>query len=176
MSSPAAPPLRHIAVVGGTLREWADLGDGRWLQRLHDLGKVADHIGASWLTLRPFAAGDDEVEPSHHAAVVGDCTVTARAEADGRDRVVDAVRAVLESGGRLDEAAIAARVNAPAECDPDLVVVLGEGHTLPTSLVWELAYSELVFVDVEWSELSPEHVSEAIESYAHRHRRFGGID
>ena len=176
MTTSAAPALRHIAVVGGSLREWADLGDGRWQQRLQELGKVADHIGASWLTVRPFAAGDDEAVAANHVAEVGGCVVTARAESDGRERRVDAIGALMAAGAPVDEAAIAARVNAPAECDPDLVVVLGEGHTLPTSLVWELAYSELVFIDVDWMDLSPEHITEAIESYTHRHRRFGGID
>jgi len=55
-------------------------------------------------------------------------------------------------------------------------VVLGSAHGLPRSLVWELAYSELVFLDVEWAQLSAAHLVEAIDSFAHRHRRFGGID
>jgi undecaprenyl diphosphate synthase len=67
-------------------------------------------------------------------------------------------------------------MKAPAETDPDLVVVLGAAHCLPRSLVWELAYSELVFLEVAWSQLSAAHLVEAIDSFAHRHRRFGGID
>jgi undecaprenyl diphosphate synthase len=43
-------------------------------------------------------------------------------------------------------------------------------------LVWELAYSELVFVDAGWADLQPAHVERAIDEFTHRHRRFGGLD
>ena len=56
------------------------------------------------------------------------------------------------------------------------MLVLGAPNSLPSSLVWELAYSELVFIDTEWSHLGAAHLDEAIGSYARRHRRFGGID
>ena len=57
-----------------------------------------------------------------------------------------------------------------------LIVVLGESTRLPPSLVWELAYGELVFHPMEWHELSPDHLLEAIADFARRQRRFGGID
>ena len=56
------------------------------------------------------------------------------------------------------------------------MVVVGAKHRMPPSLVWELAYSELVFLDTTWQHFGPGHLDEAIGSYAHRHRRFGGID
>jgi undecaprenyl diphosphate synthase len=42
--------------------------------------------------------------------------------------------------------------------------------------VWELAYSELVFIPTEWSQFVAGHLEAAIDSYAHRNRRFGGVD
>jgi undecaprenyl diphosphate synthase len=42
--------------------------------------------------------------------------------------------------------------------------------------VWELAYAELVFLDVPWSGLDAEHVEMAINDYTRRDRRFGGVD
>jgi len=65
---------------------------------------------------------------------------------------------------------------APASTEPDLVVVLGPSDRLPSSLVWELAYSELVYLDVAWADLAPDHLVAAIDAYRHRHRRFGGLD
>jgi undecaprenyl diphosphate synthase len=98
------------------------------------------------------------------------------ARTDGRVALAEAVEALRRSGAPITEASIAAAMNAPAEADPDLVVVLGSAHRLPLSLVWELAYSELVFLDVDWPQLTASHLVEAIDSFAHRHRRFGGID
>ena len=94
--------------------------------------------------------------------------VKTRASARRRDVVGLDVRLVLV--GELDIPAVA------ADADPDLVVVVGAKHRMPPSLVWELAYSELVFLDTTWQHFGPGHLDEAIGSYAHRHRRFGGID
>ena len=67
-------------------------------------------------------------------------------------------------------------LSPPADADPDLVVVIGADHRMPPSLVWELAYSELVYVDTTWQHFGAGHLDDAIGSYAHRHRRFGCID
>ena len=91
----------------------------------------------------------------------------------GSSRAVEALR---RAGRPIDETSIAAELNSPALVDPDLVVVLGPGHRLPPSLVWELAYCELVFLDVAWGDLQPTHLEQAVDAYAHRHRRFGGLD
>jgi undecaprenyl diphosphate synthase len=189
-------PLRHIIVVGGTPGQWAAMSDQQWVDRLAELGKVADHVGASWLTLRPYSNDGtlvdgtrvdntrvdntrvDNTRPDGAARTsdVGSCRVSAQPVADGRLRVADAAATLQHTGRPITEAALAAQLNLPALADPDLVVVLGPGNRLPGSLVWELAYAELVFIDTDWQHLGAAHLDEAITSYAHRHRRFGGID
>ena len=47
---------------------------------------------------------------------------------------------------------------------------------LPPSLVWELAYAELVFLDAPWSALDSEHLEMAVDDFRRRNRRFGGLD
>jgi undecaprenyl diphosphate synthase len=39
-----------------------------------------------------------------------------------------------------------------------------------------MAYSELVFLDIGWNDLSEEHLLMAVDDYRRRNRRFGGID
>ncbi len=194
--------LRHILVVGGDHAEWAALGEQRWEDRLTELGKVADHAGAMWLTLRPYAAGPGAPDgPGARAGgggdagsggvviehggegrgpdrwtSVGGCLVVTSSVADGRRRLVDAVESLRGVDAPITEHSVATLLNAPADADPDLVVVLGSGHRLPPSLVWELAYSELVFVDVAWADLTAVHVEQAVNAFTHRHRRFGGLD
>jgi undecaprenyl diphosphate synthase len=42
--------------------------------------------------------------------------------------------------------------------------------------VWELAYAELVFIQVEWADLDADDLSGAINNFSNRRRRFGGLD
>lgn len=173
--------LVHVAVVGGTSAQWDALDEPQWDSRLLDLGKVADHIGASWVTIRPYEAGIPSSQPPAsprrvRTRTVGGCLVASLPHPDGRVRLAEVITDIVAAGDEPDEAHIITGINAPAEADPDLVVVLGPPNQLPPSLAWELAYSELVFLDVDWAHLQPDHLGEAISAFARRHRRFGGLD
>ena len=172
---PTRQLLRHIMVVGGTLHEWEDLGDQRWDERVDGLGAVADQAGASFLTLRAFEPGDDPVDLQWWERQVGSCHVIVDPCGDGRQRFAEAMQR-LQPDEPVNEATVAEALYAPADCEPDLIVVLGESTRLPPSLVWELAYSELVFHPMGWRELSPDDLVEAIADFARRERRFGGLD
>lgn len=172
------PVLRHILVVGGTVAEWGALSPARWAQRIDTLGDIAAGARATWLTLRPFERGEDvdAARPVHHEVIDRNgCVVVVDPSADGRERLVVALRKLAETN-QLTEASVASALLAPAAAEPDLVLVLGDGTRLPESLVWELAYSELVYLPVAWADLEPAHLTAAIEAFHHRHRRFGGID
>jgi undecaprenyl diphosphate synthase len=172
------PVLRHILVVGGTVAEWGALSPERWAERIDTLGDVAAGAHATWLTLRPFerGAGVDTARPVHHEVIDRHgCAVIVDPSADGRERLVVTLRKLAETN-QLTEASVASALLAPAAAEPDLVLVLGDGTRLPESLVWELAYSELVYLPVAWADLEPAHLLSAIDAFHHRHRRFGGID
>ncbi|MCU1399058.1 MAG: hypothetical protein JWN62_2167 [Acidimicrobiales bacterium] len=176
---PAVSVLRHVLVVGGTTAEWDALSPELWASRRLDLAKVVAHAGAMWLTIRPYAAGPGAGE-SHTQRVVDvreGCTVIVDPSPDGRARLLAAIDQLRDVAPEaVDEAAIAAVLMAPAPVEPDLTVVLGTSQQLPSSLIWELAYSEIVYVDSHWNELSAAHVEHAIDEYSRRHRRFGGIE
>jgi hypothetical protein len=171
--------LGHVLVVGGTLAEWQDLGEQRWIERRATLADTAARAGAQWLTLRPYRRGDSHSGSAMQRVIeehVG-CTVVVDPCPDGRERFLQAVDALrARSTVVIDEAALAAELMAPAPSEPDLTVVLGPSTQLPSSLVWELSYCELVFIDTMWNDLSGVHLDHAINEFAHRHRRFGGIE
>ena len=172
------PMLRHVMVVGGSVAEWGELSDEQWQRRIDTLGAVAEQVGAQWLTLRPFerGAGVDAARPIHHDVIAhGGCAVVVDPIPDGRERLVVTLRKLAETG-QLAESAVAGALLAPAAVEPDLVLALGDGTRLPSSLVWELSYSELVYLPITWAELKAEHLVAAIDAYRHRHRRFGGLD
>lgn len=176
--------LRHLMVVGGDFAEWDRLGDTRWRERVSDLGAVVAAAGGSWLTLRSYRSGPDQAEPVRWTHIVEDvdtngapvcCTVIVDPCADGRRRFAEAM-AALDPAVEVNETTVATALYDPADCEPDAVLILGPPDRLPPSLVWELAYAELVFVDIGWDELAAIHVIDAIADFAGRRRRFGGLD
>ena len=106
-------------------------------------------------------------------------TLTIAFNYGGRAEIVDAVRALVAEGvkpEKIDEKAIAKHLYDPKMPDPDLMVRTSGEHRISNFLLWELAYSELIFTDVLWPDFRREHLFEAVREYQRRDRRFGGVD
>lgn len=172
---PSSQLLRHVMVVGGTLTDWQEMDGAGWDERVERLGRIAGRAGASFLTLRPFEEGSRPVSLERWDRQVGGCKVAIDPTGDGRDRFAEALTN-LPAHEAVTQATIAEVLYAPADSEPDLIVVLGEPTRLPPSVVWELAYGELVFVPLEWQQLDTDHLLDAIADFAQRDRRFGGLD
>jgi undecaprenyl diphosphate synthase len=97
----------------------------------------------------------------------------------GRAEIVDAVKKLVEDKvpvNKIDEKAIRARLYHPEFPDPDLMVRTSGEFRISNYLLWEIAYSELVFTDVLWPDFRREHLYEAVREYQNRDRRFGGVE
>jgi undecaprenyl diphosphate synthase len=106
-------------------------------------------------------------------------TLTIAFNYGGRAEIVDAVRSLVESGASarsIDEKAIRAHMYDPRMPDPDLVVRTSGEYRISNFLLWELAYSELVFTDVLWPDFRRQHLFEAVREFQRRDRRFGGLE
>ena len=93
-----------------------------------------------------------------------------------RAEIVDAARRLLEDGVRpqdVSETAVAERLYAPELPDPDLVIRTSGEQRISNFLLWQSAYSELVFDDTLWPDFGEERLRAALEEYAQRARRFG---
>ena len=90
-------------------------------------------------------------------ATVGSCHVLIDPCGDGRQRFAEAI-ARIPPNEPVNEATITEALYSPADCEPDLIVILGEPNRLPPSLVWELAYGEFVFHPLQWDELEADHL------------------
>ena len=98
-------------------------------------------------------------------------------QTDGRQRLVAAINVLRRDGRPVTDANLAEVVNAPAPCDPDLAIIVGPDTDLPSTLVWELAYCELVYLDVAVARRCAATISRPpSRSSPARHRRFGGLD
>jgi undecaprenyl diphosphate synthase len=106
-------------------------------------------------------------------------TLTMAFNYGGRAEIVDAVKALIDEGvgaNKIDEKAIAKHLYWPDMPDPDLVVRTSGEHRISNFLLWEIAYSELVFPDVLWPDFRREHLYEAVLEYQRRERRYGGLE
>ena len=94
---------------------------------------------------------------------------------DGREEVVAAARAVLaESGpGRLDSAAIGARLARWGLPDCDLILRASGEQRLSGFLLWQSAPAELYFSPELWPDFDRGSFDAMLASFARRQRRFG---
>jgi undecaprenyl diphosphate synthase len=95
----------------------------------------------------------------------------------GRAEIVEAARKLVESGvdpREIDENVLAAYLHSPDMPDPDLLIRTSGELRISNFLLWQIAYTELVFVDRLWPDFSPRDLGDALSAYASRRRRFGG--
>jgi undecaprenyl diphosphate synthase len=95
----------------------------------------------------------------------------------GRDEIVEATRRLVEDGVEardVDENALAARLYAPDMPEPDLLIRTSGELRVSNFLLWQLAYTELVFVETLWPDFGERELRQALAEYASRRRRFGG--
>jgi len=88
----------------------------------------------------------------------------------GRAEILDA--AERYSGG--GEEAFRQLLYAPEMHEPDLIIRTSGEQRMSNYLLWQGAYSELVFRDELWPDFTREAFEASLEEYASRQRRFGG--
>lgn len=194
----ATSNLSHLLLCAGSVAQWANTSVTEWRDRVRLVARAAHAGGAAWATIVPHDAESDSedggAELGAHQVrdvLVTQCDGVRYAErvvihseegvtvivdplADGRRRIADAVSRL--GRGSITEQRLSSALAAPAPGEPDLIIVLGNATRLPVSLVWELAYAELVFLDAPWGALDSEHLEMAIDDFRRRDRRFGGVD
>lgn len=97
----------------------------------------------------------------------------------GRAEIVDAVRAIVRQGvpaDKIDERTIHRHLYDPEMPDPDLMIRTSGEFRISNYLLWQIAYSELVFTDVLWPDFRREHLFDAVREFQSRERRFGGVE
>jgi undecaprenyl diphosphate synthase len=95
----------------------------------------------------------------------------------GRAEIVEAARRLAEAGvepGEITEDLLRANLYAPELPDPDLLIRTSGELRVSNFLLWQLAYSELVFLDRLWPDFGRDELEHALVDYASRRRRFGG--
>lgn len=107
------------------------------------------------------------------------CTLTMAFNYGGRAEIIDAVKEMVASGIKADkisEKELRKHLYWPDMPDPDLVVRTSGEHRVSNYLLWEIAYSELVFPEVLWPDFRRTDLYEAVLEFQRRERRYGGLE
>ena len=95
----------------------------------------------------------------------------------GRVEILDAMNALVQSGhqGEITEADLRRFFYLPDVPDPDLIVRTSGELRLSNFWLWESAYSEFYFTDIHWPDFDEQALKTALDDYAARERRYGGL-
>lgn len=95
----------------------------------------------------------------------------------GQREIVDAVKKIVQLGidaDAINEDLIAEHLYGGEVPPVDVIVRTSGEKRLSNFMLWRAAYSEFIFLDKMWPEMTNDDVDAIIEEYTRRHRRFGG--
>ena len=100
----------------------------------------------------------------------------------GRDEIVRASKLLASDvqKGIIDieditEELFSSKLYTKDQPDPDLIIRPSGEHRISNFLLWQSAYSEYVIMNILWPDFKTEDLESALDEYALRNRRFGGI-
>lgn len=140
------------------------VGEGVRVRIVGDLSQVSDRVRA--------ALDEAERSTQHNGRI----NLSVAFNYGGRWDVVQACRQAIEAGlpaASLDEATLSRFMAMNFAPDPDLFIRTGGEVRISNFLLWQAAYSELVFTDCLWPDFGEKQLDEALADYARRDRRFG---
>ena len=146
-------------------------------QELHDLGVRIRFIGRrNWrVPKRIIARQNESIELTKANRRL---TFTIAFNYGGRAEIVDAMKAMVADGVAPDditEKKLRRYFYDPEMPDVDLVIRTSGEFRLSNWLIWEIAYSELVFTETLWPDFRRQNLADAVAEFQRRERRFGGV-
>ncbi len=95
----------------------------------------------------------------------------------GQAEIVDAVKLIIKSEVSAEEVTtglIEQNLYSPGTPPVDIIVRTSGEQRLSNFMLWRAAYSELLFLDKQWPEMTKDDVASILDEYSKRSRRFGG--
>jgi len=153
-----------LVAVSNHLAKLAD--DGVRVYIVGDRTQVSDKVRAAWQHAEESTRHNTRI----HLSVAFNY--------GGRWDIVQACRQAMAAGlspDALDEEQLNRYMALAHAPDPDLFIRTGGEVRISNFLLWQAAYSELVFTDCLWPEFGAAELDAALAQYARRERRFGGV-
>jgi undecaprenyl diphosphate synthase len=144
------------------------LDNGIRLEALGDIEKLPPFVREPLDELRAVSSGNSQMTLTLALSYGGRESIARAARAAAKDIAAGILRADDLDTSRLGSYLPTAKLPAL-----DLLIRTSGELRVSNFMLWELAYAELVFVDVLWPEFRREHLYKCLEEYAARERRFG---
>jgi undecaprenyl diphosphate synthase len=177
------PPIECLTLYAFSTENWRrpedEIGDLMNLMRKFvksDLPEfiandVKLHILGDWQRLAP-----DIVEMLEDALVRtagGSRTLAVALNYGSQAEIVHAAR-LAAAEGEISNEALDRHLYTAALPPLDLLIRTSGEVRLSNFLLWQCAYAEMIFTDVLWPDFTPAHLTDALEEFARRERRYGG--
>lgn len=153
-----------LMAVAKYVRRLAD--DGVRIRIVGDRSSLGEKLRSAWNEAESLTCNNSRI------------TLTVAFNYGGRWDIVQACRRALAEGLRaeqLDEARLSSYMSLSYAPDPDLLIRTGGEVRISNFLLWQTAYSELVFTERLWPEFDAVDLDAALAEYARRDRRFGTV-
>lgn len=176
--------IKHLVVYAFSTENWNRTADE--VSYLMDIFRTmirdsAEELGNEGVRVR-FVGQRERFAPDMRESMRDAESSTARNDAltlwvclsyGGRAEITAAARTVVEAGSPLTEDSIRAAMWSSEMPDPDIVVRPGGERRISNFLLWQIAYSELFFVEPFWPDFNEALLDEVLAEYAQRERRRG---
>ena len=145
--------------------------NGIRLAVIGDRSRLSERLQERCAAAEALTANNDRMRLNIAASYGGrwDLAVAAR-------RLAEEVAAGQRDPASIDESALGDQVCLSELPDPDLFVRTGGEQRISNFLLWQLAYTELYFTPTLWPDFRAAEMHQALEWFAGRERRFGGLD
>jgi undecaprenyl diphosphate synthase len=181
----------YLTLFGFSSENWSrpssEISDLMGLLRHYLRGEIAElhRNGVRLKVIGEFGRlAPDIIDLIEHAeAVTGGNTrinLTMALSYGGRAEIVDAVRRIARqavsgilAADAIDEACLARHMLTAGIPDPDLLIRTSGEQRISNFLLWQCAYSELVFTKTLWPDFAKRDLEQAIDEFAARERRYG---
>jgi undecaprenyl diphosphate synthase len=141
-------------------------GDGVRIRIVGDRSQVSDKLREAWEQAESSTRHNDRI------------TLSVAFNYGGRWDIVQACRQAIADGvapHELDEARLNTYMALGYAPDPDLFIRTGGEVRISNFLLWQAAYSELVFTECLWPEFGEAELDAALAEFGRRERRFGSV-
>ena len=195
---------RHVAIILDGNGRWAKskgmprtYGHVQGAKNVETICRAAHDLGIEYLTLYAFSTEnwnrpDEEVaalmrllrnsEVEEASASYDGLNLTIAINYGSRDEIRRAVTKICSdavngevNADQIDEEMIASYLDTAGIPDPDLLIRTSGELRLSNYLLWQLAYTEFYFTETPWPAFGRKELEEALDQYALRERRYGGV-
>jgi undecaprenyl diphosphate synthase len=148
----------------------------REIKELHEQGVRLVHLGR--IENLPSGLRNEVLNAVELTKDNTKMTVAVAFDYGGRAEIVEATRRIIDAGlspEQVDEATFSSYLYTAGLPDPDLVIRTAGEMRLSNFLIWQAAYAEYYSTPTYWPDFGPEDMAKALQAYADRERRFGGV-